>query len=227
MRYAWDRLCLIALALGAHAAPSCRAADAGAPRFETYAGVDYDGRAASLTSTMVWSYLGPLDKPGLRIKIDGLADIYGDTNASVFSSNFLAANLKGLGDVMTGVQFNLGSVWIKLYGGAAYEAQAKVIWQAGQLVQTQSWGAAAAAEVYWQSGRTWASAALSWLQPDSSGSYYSRAAYEIYRVGNWKISAGVEAGLGSAMRIFSGKAKRSANMTAMSAAAPCSICASA
>jgi hypothetical protein len=197
MRDLWGQLRAIALVICVQAAaPSCHAADAGAgPRFETYAGVDYDGRAASLTNTFVWSFLGPLDQPGVRIKLDGFADIYGNTNASVFSSSFLAANLKGLGDVMAGYQFQLGPVWIKLYGGAAFEAQTKVFWEVSQIAQSQTWGGAAAAEGYWRaSDRIWASAAISWLQPESSASFYARAAYEIYKDGDLKVSAGAETG---------------------------------
>jgi hypothetical protein len=185
----------MAVALLAWVSPSCHAADAGSYNFETYAGVDYDGRAASVTSTLVWSYLGPIDKPGLRIKVDGLADVYGDTNASAFSSNFLASSLKGLGDVMAGVQFNLGPAWIKLYGGAAYESQTRLFWQVGRLVQMQAWGGAAAAEGFLQvSDRMWTSAAISWVQPDSTASLYSRVAYEIYKDGKLKIATGAEAG---------------------------------
>jgi hypothetical protein len=188
--------CLIAVAaLFNWGSPSCRAEDAASRSFETYSGVDYDGRAASLTSTLIWSYPSPIDLPGFRIRADGLADVYGDTNANVFSNNFLAASLKGLGDVMAGVQFNLGTAWIKLYGGAAYEAQARLFWQIGRLTQVQTWGGAAAAEGFMPlSDRIWTSAAISWLQPDSSASIYSRMAYEIYKDGKLKISAGAEAG---------------------------------
>jgi Cellulose biosynthesis protein BcsS len=179
------------------AAP-CSAEDAAGAgyRFETYAGVDYDGRAASLTTSTVWSVFGPVNEAGFRIKLDGLADVYGNTNATVLSSSFLAADLKGLGDVMAGLQFQTGPFWIKLYAGAAYEAQARLFWEVGQIVQQQSWGAAIAAEGYWQvSDRVWASGALSWLQPDSSGSLYTRAAYEIYRDEEFRMATGAETGL--------------------------------
>jgi hypothetical protein len=188
--------CLIAVAaLLIWGSPSCRAEDSTSRSFEIYSGVDYDSRAASLSSTLVWSYPNPIDQPGFRMRADGLADVYGNTNASVFSNNFLAASLKGVGDVMAGVQFNLGTVWIKLYGGAAYEAQTRIFWQVGQVTQVQTWGGAAAAEGYLRlSDRIWTSAAISWVQPDSSASLYSRVAYEIYKDGKLKISTGVEAG---------------------------------
>ncbi len=191
----------ISLALAAAAATvgPCGADEpnASGPRFETYVGADYDGRAASLTSSSVWSVFGPLNQPGVRLKLDGLADVYGDTNASVFSNGFMAADLKGLSDIMAGYQFNYGPAWIKLYAGAAYQVQARSFWEVGQIIQQQAWGAAAAMESYWRvSDRVWASANISWLQPDNATSLYSRAAYEIYRSdGGLKISAGAEASL--------------------------------
>ncbi len=187
----------LALALAAAAAGPCWADEpnASGPRFETYVGADYDGRAAGLTSSSVWSVFGPVNQPGFRLKLDGLADVYGNTDAAVFSSSFAAADLKGVGDVMAGYQFNYGPAWIKLYAGAAYQVQARSFWEAGQIVQQQSWGAAAAIESYWRlSDRVWASANISWLQPDNAASLYSRVAYEIYRSdGGLKLSSGAEA----------------------------------
>ena len=188
----------ISLALAAAAVGPCWAEEsASGPRFETYVGADYDGRAASLVSSSVWSVFSPVNQPGFRLKFDGLADVYGNTNAAVFSSSFIAADLKGLGDIMAGYQFNRGPVWIKLYAGAAYQVQARLFWDVGQIVQQQAWGAAAAIESYWRvSDRVWASLNASWLQPDNAASLYSRAAYEVYRSdGGLKISAGAEAGL--------------------------------
>ena len=158
-------------------------------------GPNYDGRAASPASSSVWSVFGPLNQPGFRLKLDGLADVYGNTNASVFSNGFMAADLKGLGDIMAGYQFNCGPAWIKLYAGAAYQVQARSLWDVGQIIKQQAKGAAAAIESYWRvSDRVWASANVSWLQPDSAASLYSRAAYEVYRSdGGLKISAGAEA----------------------------------
>ncbi len=187
-----------ALAFAAVAGSPCAAessASAG-PRFETYLGADYDGRAAGLTTSTVWSPFGPVAGPGFRIKLDGLASIYGDTNASVFSSNFLAADLKNLGDAMAGYQINYGQLWLKLYAGAAYQTQTRVYWEAGQLVQQKAWGIAAAVESFWRIGdRVWMSANISWLRPDNTVSLYSREAYEIYQSGGGlKISAGAEAG---------------------------------
>ncbi|MBI4723629.1 MAG: hypothetical protein HY765_00975, partial [Rhodomicrobium sp.] len=66
--------------------------DAGG-RFETYIGAGFEGRAASLASSTVWSLFGPVSQPGFRIKLDGLTDVYGETSASIFSSDFLASNL--------------------------------------------------------------------------------------------------------------------------------------
>jgi hypothetical protein len=192
--------------------PGACTADPTAPpayRFETYIGADYDGRAASLTTSTVWSVSGPVSEPGFRIKLDGLADIYGNTNASVLSSSFQAADLKGLGAIMAGYQFQLGQFWLKLYAGAAYEAKAAVIWDVGQVLQTSNWGASAAFEGYWQlDERIWSSLSISWLQPDQSGTIYEKAGYDIYKDKDWRIAAGAEAGftLGNADSFKEGKA---------------------
>src|SRR5262249_18007376 len=108
------QFCFFALALAAACVPPCLAdstSDA-ASRFEIYVGGDYDGRAAALTSSTVWSPFSPVAGEGFRIKLDGLASADGDTNASVLSSNFLATDLKVLGDVMAGYQFNFGQLWL-------------------------------------------------------------------------------------------------------------------
>ena len=62
-------------------------------------------------------------------------------------------------------------------------------------IQQKEFGAAAAFQSYWPvSDRIWASLNVTWLQPDSSTSIYSRSAYEIYRTkGGLTISAGAEA----------------------------------
>ncbi len=162
--------------------------------FETYVGADYDGRAASLTSSTVWSPFDPITQTGFRIKLDGLASLYGDTNATVLSGNFLAADIKGLGDIMAGYQFNRGPLWLKIYAGLSYQTQMRLFWEAGRTVQQTDWGGAAAIEAYYRfNDRLWASANLSWLQPDNATSFYVRAAYEIYRGESGVIvSAGAE-----------------------------------
>ena len=184
---------LIALSCLAATGPTCWAAEDN--RFETYAGADYDSRSASLTTSTVWSFLGPVAESGPRIRLDGLANIYGETDANVFSRGFQAADLKGISGLMAGYQFEYGPLWYKLYAGAAYQLQARVIWQAGQVVEQQAWGATATMDIYWQvSDRVWASGGASWMQPDNASSLYSRGAYELYRAScGLKFSAGAEA----------------------------------
>lgn len=164
-------------------------------RFETYLTADYGQRSAALATSTVWSAFGPLDQPGFRLKADGFASLYGGSNANIFSSAFMAADLKSLGDVMAGYQIKWDDVWIKLYAGAAAQAQIRVFWQIGRTAQEQGYGAVAAIETYWHgSGRFWASANLSWLQFNNTGSFYERVAYEVLR--DWeglKVSAGMEA----------------------------------
>ncbi len=164
-------------------------------QFETYLTADYGQRSGALASSTVWSAFGPLDQSGFRLKIDGFASVYGETNANVFSSAFMAADLKSLGDVMAGYQIKWDNVSIKLYGGAAMQAQNRVFWQVEQTTQQQGYGAIAAIETYWHGGgRFWASANLSWLQFDNTGSFYERVAYELLH--DWeglKVSVGMEA----------------------------------
>ena len=166
-----------------------------AARFETYVTADYSGRAAALASSTVWSVFGPIDQPGFRLKVDGFASVNGETNANVFSSAFMASDLKALGDVMAGYQFNWQTVWVKLYAGAAYQAQTLAFWQAGQLVQQRNYGATAALESFWQgSSDVWASGNLSWLQFDNTGSFYGRLAYKVLTDEGFNLSAGAETG---------------------------------
>ncbi len=145
------RLVIVCVAVAAGYLP-CAADDL--PRFETYVTADYSDRAAALASSTVWSFLGPIEQPGFRLKVDGFANISGETNASVFSSAFMASDVKTDGDVMAGYQFNRDNIWIKLYAGAAYQSQAQIFWQVGQTVQQQAFGATAAIETFWRgSGR--------------------------------------------------------------------------
>lgn len=165
-------------------------------RFETYAGGDYSSRAASLWTSTVWSALGPITEPGLRLKLDGIGNVYGDTSAAVFSSAFLAADLKALGDVMVGYQLNRGSLWVKVYAGAAYQGQARIIYEAGQIIQQQNWGAVGSVETFWRlNDRIWTSVNVSLLQIDLTTSMFSRAAYEIFQGENGlRLSIGAEGG---------------------------------
>ena len=162
--------------------------------FETYVTADYSGRSAALASSTVWSLFDPVSQPGFRLKVDGFANVDGETNANVFSSGFMAGDLKALGDVMAGYQFNWDNIWVKLYAGAAYRTQTLLVWQAGQLVRQQSYGATAAVESFWQgSNGFWASGNLSWLQFDNTGSLYGRLAYEImHESEGLKLSVGAE-----------------------------------
>lgn len=170
------------------------------PRFETYIGVDYAGRSASLSTSTVWGASGPIAEPGLRVKIDGLENIYGDGNASMFASGFSASDLKSLGDVMLGYQFQRGPAWVKLYGGVAYLEQTKLnkpteSWMLLQLRQEKGWGGTAAIETFWRTtDRFWTSANLSWLQLHNTTSLFSRGGYEFFRAQDGlTISAGAEA----------------------------------
>jgi hypothetical protein len=173
---------------------SCFAADA--PRFESYVTVDYSGRAAGLASTTVWSVFAPLDEPGFRLKLDGFGSIYGETNASVFSNVFMAADLKMLTDVMAGYQIQWDRFWIKIYGGGAFQGRTRIFWEYGRAVPMQVFGAAAAIESYWRGrGRYWASADISWLQIDNTACFYERVGYEAIRMEEGLIvSGGTEIG---------------------------------
>jgi hypothetical protein len=168
-----------------------------AAKFETYLTADYTGRSGNLSTSTVWSPFAPLGASGFRLKLDGFANVYGDTSANIFSSGFLVADLKAAGDLMAGYQINRDQLWVKLYAGAVYQRQTQVIWQIGQLAQQESWGAAAAIEGYWKaSDRVWFSANVSWLQVDNNASLFYRTGYEIFRNDSGlKISSGAEGGV--------------------------------
>jgi hypothetical protein len=175
-------------------AVSCHAGDD--PRFESYVTADYSGRAAGLASSTVWSVFGPLDQPGFRLKADSFGSVYGDTNANVFSTAFMAADLKMLSDVLAGYQLQWDRFSIKLYGGGAYQRRARIFWQYGRIVPLQEYGAAAAIESFWRGeGRFWASADVSWLQVDNTASFYERVGYEAIRMEEGlTVSGGAEMG---------------------------------
>jgi hypothetical protein len=165
-------------------------------RFETYVTADTSTRAAALATSTVWSLFSSIDQPGIRLKIDGFASVFGETNANVFSSAFMAADLKALGDVMAGYRLHWEQIYVKVYAGAAYQAQTQAFWQAGQRVQQQSYGATTAVETFWQgSSGFWASGNLSWLQFDNTGTFYGRAAYKIMQENQgFNLSIGAETG---------------------------------
>ena len=165
-------------------------------RFQTYVTADTSARAAALASSTIWSVFGPIDQPGIRLKIDGFASVYGETKANVFSSAFMAADLKTLGDLMAGYQLQWKQIWIKFYAGAACQAQTRAFWQAGQLVQQKGYGATTAVETFWEgSSGFWASGNLSWLQFDNTGAFYGRAAYKIIQENEGlNLSLGAETG---------------------------------
>jgi hypothetical protein len=180
----------------------CRAdgINAPEPRFEVYTGAYYDGRSGNLNSSFVWGVFSPVTQPGFRLKLDGITDLYGQTNAPLFSSKFMAAGLKNVSNLMAGYQFNYGRATIKLYAGAAYEvefrrAEITYPFYASVTLQQETFGAAAAFQAYWPVGeRVWASLDVTWVQPDQSAWIYSRSAYEFYRSeGGLRIGAGAEA----------------------------------
>ncbi len=150
------------------------------PRFEVNVGGDYYGRGVSLYSTSIWSVAGPVTEPGFRLRADGLASLYGETNARVFSNGFLPGSTTALGDLMAGYQYNRGSLWLKFYGGVAFQGQNRFFWDAGQQSVEQNWGAKAAVESWWRpSPRLWASVDLSWLELNKQTTLHSRLAYEV------------------------------------------------
>lgn len=187
---------LAALAIAALASMPCRAEEVEEPRFEVYTGANYDGRTGNVASSLNWGVFNPVTQSGFRLKLDGLADIYGVSNAPLSSTD---SGLKYVTDVMAGYQFEYGPAWIKLYAGAAYGEQAAIgttfngIYHV-ETPQRKAWGAAAAFQSYWpMSDRVWASLNVTWLQPNSLTSIYSRGAYDIYRTeGGLRISAGAE-----------------------------------
>ena len=79
------------------------------------------------TSSCVWSAFGPVTQSGFRLKLDGLADIYGETDASPSPATICCRRSERVTDLMIGYQFEYGPAWIKLYAGAAYAVQTRII----------------------------------------------------------------------------------------------------
>ena len=128
---------LAALAIAALASMPCRAEEVEEPRFEVYTGADTDGRTANVASSLVWGVFGPVTQPGFRLKLDSLASIYEEVDTSVVPSRPLGISQKSVTDVMAGYQFNYGPAWVKLYAGAAYEAQAGTSWRRYNYVYSE------------------------------------------------------------------------------------------
>lgn len=195
LRFLCLRSACISVAL--FAGSPCFAADG--PRFETYVTGEYSGRAADLDTSNTWSPFGPVDQPGLRLKIDSNADIYGYGQASVFSNAFMAGGggFNALADVMVGYQAHWDCIWLKTYGGAATQSQVSVLPRDGLAVPKPIYGAAAAIEGFWRrDDRMWLSANLSWLQFDNTFSFFGRTGYEVMHAddGKFAISTGLEFG---------------------------------
>jgi hypothetical protein len=193
LRLLFLRLACISVAL--IAGSPCFAADG--PRFETYLTGQYSGRAVGVTTGTVWSPFGSVEEPGLRLKLDSCTNVYGNGQESAFSSAFMAADFKMLAALMAGYQAHLDQIWVKVYAGAARQAQSHLYWQVGRSVQDQGYGAAIAIEGFWR-GRDGLSlsGAASWLQFDTTVSFYQRAAYEVVRIDDSKldVSTGLELG---------------------------------
>ena len=116
-------LSLAALAITAPANMPCLADGSSAEelRYEVYVGAGYDSRTANLYLKLVWSPFDPVNQSGFRLKFDGLAGLYGETNASlVLQQLYVAASSERVTDLMVGYQFEYGSATIKLYAGGAY-----------------------------------------------------------------------------------------------------------
>ena len=171
-------------------------------RFETYVTVDYSTRSAAFASSTVWSVFGPVEQSGFRLKISGLTSIDGQSNASVFSSSFMAADVATQANVMAGYMFQWQNIWIKLYAGAAYQVtsyhiQSYDFWSINTLLSERNFGAAAALETYWEAeSGFWVSGNLSWIQQNNTASFYGRAAYKIMKESEGlNLSVGGETGV--------------------------------
>jgi hypothetical protein len=181
---------LAAEAIVAKKAPDSRPA----PSFEAYSGLDYATRGAALYSMAIWSPFGSVSEPGLRLRVDSLASIYGRGKENIFSTAFLPGDAKTVGAIMLGYQLNRGPLWLKFYGGAVHETHAMMFWEAVAAPVTQSWGAKVAVESWLRAGdRSWISANLSWAQPHNEVSLFSRAGYEALRFDAGVLSIGGEA----------------------------------
>jgi len=192
-------------ALAVAAAPSFAADSSQGPRFESYVTADYAGRSAAFVNSTVWSLFGPIDREGFRLKLDGLVGVSGETNAGVFSNDFFAQRLGSGGGFAAGYQANRGPLWVKAYVGVAYGTRAErrsddghVAWDADQLEQNMAFGATAAVDAWWRvAERVWLSANASYSQVNNTASLYGRAAYEIHRTDELRVSLGAEGAFSS------------------------------
>ncbi len=182
----------------------CSAADG--PRFETYVSGDYSGRAAGVDTSTAWSPFGPVDQPGFRVKMDSYANICGEGEAGVFSSAFIAADFAMLADGMIGYQAHWDPFWIKVYAGAASQAQAASVSKLDLGKLAQGSRAAVEVEAFWRGyNRFWLSANAKWLQFDQTILVYERTAYEFIHIDNkFQLSTGFEVGaaVGSGPHLF-------------------------
>jgi len=202
----------LTLAGVAAAVVSCAAGEAArGPRFETYVTVDYAGRSAAVADSTVWSLFGPIDREGVRLKLDGLVGVSGETDAGVFSNAFYAQRLGSGGSLSAGYQANRGPLWIKAYAGVAYATRmdrlfdaGHVAWDVDRLERNSQFGMIASLDVWWRvADRIWTSANASHSQIRNTTSLYGRAAYEIYRDDAIRLSLGAEGSFSSYAETFS------------------------
>jgi len=188
-----SRLAAIFLIAGGHTLPVI--AEEKILHFEANSAADYEGRGLSIYSNIVWSFWAPITERGFRLRAGSITSLYGMTPSSVFSAGFLPRDIDTITDLMLGYQLQAGTGWLKLYAGAGYDTDTRLIWEALDQTSNHAWGAKLAAESWWRLGeRSWASADLSWLQIDNISSLYARAGYDLVRFeAGLNIAVGIEA----------------------------------
>lgn len=168
------------------------------PHFEVYTGGDYAVNAADLTTTAIWSPFSPVTEPCIRLKLDGLASLFGAGSTSIGSGAFLPQGMNALADAMVGYQFDLQSVRFKAYAGGAYQQQVLIFTDIGATAQRASWSAAAALDSWWRpTERIWN--ATDFFVSAKMANVYTKVGYELHRADNGLVvSFGGEAAITAA-----------------------------
>lgn len=163
------------------------------PRFEFWTGAQAYDRVWSLYSGTTVAPFGDIQVDGIRLRLVGGygSDRYWGARAVGQGSQIMS--FKGTGsfvDLLAGYQQQVGTLTVKVFGGANWADRAIVPVDTEARVQGTGFGAKVALETWWNiSNQTWTSVDLSWSSLYDS--YATRA-----RVG-WRATPAFSMGLES------------------------------
>ncbi len=164
--------------------------------YETYTGIDVMSRDLGSGSATTWAPFSPVTGEGFRLRASAYSSVYGEAASDIFAGRYTAKNARTYADVMAGYALNYGSVWAKVYLGAAYQGDTRLYREVSTLRAKADFGAKAAVETWWNLGdRSWAGMNVSYVEIDKTASLYSKLGYDFIRFKNGlTVAFGAEVG---------------------------------